>query len=211
MWLLVLVSAAGCWQPRYFEPRENLTGASPEGLPAAVYEVARGDDHRARGQVRVWSDGARARYGEDDEEVVDLHVAFELENNGAGALELDLASLQVQALQIEGGLEPPLAPSEVEGGARAEPGATTRVDAVFRPPTAYPSDIDSFDVRFAVRDSQGGVVSEVTPFAPMPTRFGPGRSFWGDPAWNGAYWGAGPWGFYGSWGWMPGAVGRRCR
>ena len=106
------------WQPRYFEPRENLTGTSPEGLPAAVYEVSRGGDDRVRGQLRVWSDGAQARYAADDEEVVDLHLAIELENNGEGPLEVVLGSLQVEELSLAGEPQPPMAPVDVAGAAR---------------------------------------------------------------------------------------------
>lgn len=214
-WLPFLVAAAGCWQPRYFEPRENVTGTSPEGLPAAVYELSRGGDDRARGQLRVWSDGAQARYAAGDEEVVDLHLAIELENNGAGPLEVVVGSLQVEELSLAGALQPPMAPVDVAGAARAGPGATSRLDVVFRPSTTYPSDVDTFSLRWAVRGVDGDLAAEVTPFAPIRARFGPGGLMWGDPTWSGAYWGAGPRGFYGpwswggAWGWSVGA--RRCR
>jgi|GEM_PF-5641212 len=201
LWIPVVALTAGCWQPRYFEPRENLTGTSPEGRPAAVYEVQRGDDDQARGQVRVWSDGAMARYDDDEQEVVDLHVALELENNGLVPLELDLESLQVEELYLNGYLQQVLAPASVEGSSRAEPGATARLDAVFRPATTYPREIDSFGLRFAVRDHGGGVVGQMTPFAPVPIRAFSGDAYWNNPSWNGSYWGGGPWGSYGSWGW----------
>lgn len=227
-WVLALFVAAGCWQPRYFEPREHLTGASPDGLPAAVYPVA-GDGRAVRGELRVWSGGARARYAADGEEVVDLHVGIELENNGEGALDLDVASLQVEQLSVGGQPSPPLRPASVQGEARAAPGATTRLDVLFRPPTTVPREVDAFGLRFAVRDGAAVVLTERTPFAPArPPAFygGPyggwGSAYgggglywgWGGPAWGGAPWRGGAWG-YGPWGWSgawaPGWGGPACR
>lgn len=209
LWLPLLALTAGCWQPRYFAPRENLTGTSPEGRGAAVYQVERAGDARTKGQVRVWSDGAKARFTDDDQEVVDLHVAFEVENNGEVPLELDVESLGVEELFIDGYLEDSLAPQSILGRSRAEPGATTRVDVVFRPPTTYPSDVDSFDVRFAIDDG-AGPVGQVTPFAPVQNLRGGyyGDPYWNDPFWSGGYWG--PYGWRGGWGygWGVGFRGR---
>jgi len=216
-WLPILAVTAGCWQPRYFEPRENLTGTSPDGRPAAVYQVERGDDPATSGELRVWSDGAEARYGEADQEVVNLHVAIELENNGTAPLELDVGSLKVEELYLDGLLQDELQPASVAGQPLVEPGSTSRVDVVFQPPTTYPSDIDSFGVRFAVRDGSGAVVGQMTPFAPAPPRGVYGDPYWRDPYWGGAYWGGGPygaygpWGWSGSWGWSAGWGGLRCR
>jgi len=198
LWVFALFVAAGCWQPRYFEPREHLTGASPDGLPAAVYPVAEGGGLARHGEVRVWSDGARARDAADGEEVVDLHVGIELENNGEGALDLDVASLQVEQLFVGGQPSPPLRPASVQGEARAAPGATARLDVLFRPPTSAPRDVDSFGLRFAVRDGA--------------LHWG-----WGGPVWGGAPWpgawgygpGPGPWGWSGAW--APGWGGPGCR
>lgn len=196
-WALLLFVAAGCWQPRYFEPRENLTGRSPDGRRAAVYVLEDVGGLRAAGEVRVWSDGARARYAEHGQEVVDLHVGIELENNGAAQLELDLAALQLEQLYVDGQPGPPLPPAEVDGSPRAAPGATARVDVVFRPPTTYPRAVDSFGVRFSVRDDAGVRLGQMTPFAPAP----PPGVYGG---WGGAYGPGGPWGYgpgvYGPWG-----------
>jgi len=213
LWLPLLALTAGCWQPRFFAPRENLTGTSPEGLGAAVYPVERADDARTRGQVRVWSGGAKARFTDDDQEVVDLHVGFEVENNGEVPLELDVDSLQVEELVLDGYLKDPLAPEAISGRTRAEPGSTARIDVVFRPPTTYPRDIDSFDVRFSVRDGVGAV-GQVTPFAPTTRVYAGyyGDPYWNDPFWRGGYWG--PYGSWSGWGWGWGwgwGVGYRCR
>lgn len=211
LWLPILALAAGCWQPRYFEPRENLTGLSPEGRPAAVYEVDRDQEGVARGQVRVWSDGAAARYTEDDAEVVDLSVAIELENNGTETLEVDVEGLRIEELFLNGYLQPHLAPADVVGRSRAAPGETARLDLIFQPQATYPADIDSFHLRFAVRDDGGGVMEQVTPFLPALLRPLSGGAYWSDRYWGGAYWGAPPAGFYGAWGWSYGWPGVRCR
>lgn len=211
LWLPFLALTAGCWQPRYFEPRENVTGLSPEGRPAAVYDLDREQDGAARGQVRVWSDGAFARYTETDEEVVDLFVSLELENNGQQALQLDVESLRVEELYLDGYLQPAVAPLTVNGNDRAEPGTTARLDLTFQPSTTFPRCIDSFALRFAVRGEQGLVSGELTPFVPEPLRPLGDRGYWGDRYWGGPYWGGRPASLLGPWRWGSGWRVPRCR
>jgi len=209
IWLLLLVLTAGCWQPRYFLPRENVNGTGPDGSPSAVYQVRPGDAEEAVGEVRVWSAGASARFTDDDQEVVDLHVGFELENLGEDPLWLDAGSLGLEEVRIDGAAKEALDPHEIQGDLLAPPGAMTRLDLVFRPPTTYPRDIDSFSVRFVVRDAEGKGTSQLTPFVPDMRQLSYGGPTWG---W-GWTWGYGPYyggyyGAYGGWGW-PGGV--RCR
>lgn len=142
MWSLVplLLLAAGCWQPRYFAPRENRNGTSPDGDAAAIYALPPVSGVASAGEVRVWSHGARAHYIENDTEVVDLHVGFELENNGSVPLALDASVLACEELFVDGLLQAPLAPHTIQGRVEALPGGTVRVDLVFRPPTTVPAD-----------------------------------------------------------------------
>ena len=70
--LPLLVLTAGCWQPRYFTPRENLNGSGPDGSPSAVYQVRHDEATATKGEVRVWSSGAKARFTDNDDEVVDI-------------------------------------------------------------------------------------------------------------------------------------------
>ena len=199
LWPVLSMVAAGCWQPRYFAPRENVNGESPTGEAAAVYPIDREGDERVAGEVRLWSRGAKARFTDEDEEVVDLHVGFELENNGQVPLELDLDSVAVEELFVDGYLQDPLPPTTVRGSGRAAPGTTERVDLVFRPPTTYPRDIDSFAVRFAIRDGLGAPVGQVTPFAPARA-----RSYYAVGVYGAyPYWGWGGY-YYGPWGWGTG-------
>lgn len=158
--------SAGCWAPRYFTPRENLNGTGPDGNPSAVYAVRDGDAAPGQGEVRLWSGGAKVHHDDDDREVVDLHVGFELENTSDAPLEIDVESVELRELFLDGYLQEYLGPHSVTGSAKAAPGQTARVDIVFRPDTTYPSEIDSFSVRFAVRDGKGQRVGQVTPFVP---------------------------------------------
>ena len=185
----LLAITAGCWQPRYFTPRENLSGSGPDGSSAAVYVVDTGDSASSNAEVRVWSQGAEARFTDDDSEVVDLHVGFELENNSQQAIALDVDALTCEELIVDGLLQEPIGPQEVSGSGFAPPGTTTRVDVVFRPPTTIPRSVDAFTVRFAVRSEQDQVLSQATPFAPAARHF---NNYYG-----GAYFGPwGPWGGY---------------
>jgi hypothetical protein len=200
MWIPLLALAAGCWEPRYFSPRENRSAVGPDGDLAAAYQVESVGDPPVRAELRVWSHGARAHFTEDDE-VVDLHVGFEVENNGAVPLELDVASLACHDLLVDGVLQPPLAAHEVTGGGVAPPGATARIDAVFRPPTTRPSRVDSFAVRFVLRAGDDAVLTQSTPFAPDKGRWRY-NGYYGAWGWGWGYygWGSHPWGCYGPWG-----------
>jgi len=208
----MLALAAGCWSPRYFAPRENRSAVGPDGDLAAAYAIESVTEPPVRAELRVWSHGARARFTEDDE-VVDLHVGFEVENNGEQTLELDAASLACEELVVDGVLQPPLAPYEVTGAGLAPPGTTARIDAVFRPPTTQPSRVDGFAVRFAVRAGDDTVLTQSTPFAPDNGRWryhgyyaswgwGWGGWGWGGWGWGWGYygWGFRPWSYYGPWG-----------
>ncbi len=185
LWLTWLVSAAGCWQPRYFAPRESVTGTSPEGRAAAVYSLTGERGGRTQGEVRIWSDGAAARFAADDREVVDLRVAFELENHSEVALELEVEGLRLERLVVAGVATEALAPAEIVGSGRAAPQGTARV------------------------------FEQVTPFAPAPASApywagrwgGPGTGAYLGPAYGawGLGWGA-HWGLWGGVGW-----GYRCR
>ena len=181
--LLPLLLLAGCWNPRYFAPREHVGAVGPDGNAAALYPIAGADG--VAGELRVWSRGAKARFTDDDREVVELHVGFELENNGTAPLQLDLGSIACEQLSLDGELQPPLAPLRIDGDGAAGPGATARVDLTFEPPADAPRDVDSFSVRFAVRGPQGFALQQVTPFG-LAVRRRDDR-YWG-PGWG---WGIG--------------------
>lgn len=200
--LLLLFAQAACWSPRYFTPREHVDGSGPGGHPAASYTVPAGEAGApALGEVRVWSTGARALYDENDEEVVRLLVGFELENTGEEPFELDPASLRVEAMEIDGLLQPSQPPTRIEGNPIAMPGTTARFEATFQPATTTPRDIDSFSVRFRVAAGTRTALTQVTPFTPQLAGGAyrdPYYSAWG-PGW-GWGWGWG-WGFGGGWAW----------
>ncbi|MCA3009592.1 MAG: hypothetical protein INH34_14555 [Phycisphaerales bacterium] len=208
----VLLALPACWSSQSFTPRERLDAQGPGGVPAALYTVPAAEaGGPSTAEVRVWSHGAKARYADDDREIVELHVGFELENNAspggaAGPLRLDLDAIACEELQLDGVLQPPLKPVRVQGDGVAAPGQTARVDLLFEPATTKPRDLDSFRIRFAVRDGERAALQQVVPFGPWT------RNLDDDPYWRGYYaWGWGPgWGpGWGSawgpgWGWGPG-------
>jgi hypothetical protein len=178
-----LFVAAGCWQARHFTPREHVGGTGPRGQPAALYGLADAQGGAA-GELRVWSTGAAATFTDDDREVVELGIGFELENNGREPLRLDPASVVCEALVLDGVAQPPLVPVRVTGDGVAAPGTTARVDAVFEPATTVPRDVDEFAVRFAVRTgpdvgANGGadVLLQSTPFAPWVRQYPEDRAW----------------------------------
>jgi hypothetical protein len=174
--LLTAFTAAACWSPRYFTPREHVNGSGPEGQPAALYSLPAASDATTPAEVRVWSSGAKARFTDDDREVVELHVGFELENNGSDLLVLDPQDLVCEELTIDGVLQTNLRPVRTDGMGIAEPGATARVDAVFEPPTTVPRDLDAFAVKFVVRIADRVVLQQTTPFVPWVRQVDSDRS-----------------------------------
>jgi len=191
----LLLALPACWSPRAFTPRERVDAAGPGGVPAALYAIPAADaGEPSVAELRVWSAGAKARFTADDREVTELHVGFELENNGATPLQLDLGALTCEELLLDGLLQPHLQPVRMDGDGLAAPGKTARVDVLFEPATNRPRDIDSFQVRFSVRDGERHALQQVAPFGPWQ------RPLAGDPLWYGS---AG-WGWYGGYGPGPG-------
>lgn len=190
---LLFVQAA-CWGPRYFTPREHVDGTGPKGHPAAVYAVPAADATQpALGEVRIWSEGARAGYDEQEEEVVRLHVGFELENTSSEPLQLDLAGLVCEEMAVDGLLLPAFGMLRADGDGYAPPGSTARVDATFQPAAEAPRDIEGFAIRFAVLAGQRQALRQVTPFGPRLQQATPAPYYWGG---FGPGWGFG-WGYYG--------------
>jgi hypothetical protein len=178
--LLLALPFAACWSPRYFTPRENVDATAPDGAPAAQYIVS-----APAAEVRVWSSGAKARFTDDDREIVELHVGFELENNGQVPLQLDLGTVTCDELLLDGVLQPSLQPLRIQGDGTAGPGATARVDLTFEPATTVPRDIDSFAIRFVVRDGEQVALQQSTPFQPWVRNYdGYHDRFWGGWGWG---------------------------
>lgn len=180
-----LLLLGACWGPRYFAPRESVAATGPDGDLAAQYAVV-GDPGQPlpAGEVRIWSHGARALFTEDNREIVELHVGFELENNSDQDLQLDLASVTCEELAVDGVRQGPLLPQQYSGDGLAPPKTTSRVDLVFEPVGAdAPHDIDGFSVRFVVRAGGGESAREalvqVTPFGPFDPNPYPYDPYWG--------------------------------
>ena len=179
---LVLSTFAACWNPRYFAPREYMGAAGPDGSPAALYQVPAPAGAPSSGEVRVWSGGARALFTDDSREVVELHVGFEVENNGQEPLQLDLGTVAIEAMTIDGAPQPPLSPLRIVGDGTAAAGTTARVEFRFEPHAAKPYDVDGFSVRFVLRAGERVALQQVTPFAAWTYAYA-------DPYWDSWGWG----------------------
>jgi hypothetical protein len=184
--VLLALPGAACWSPRYFTPRENVDATAPDGTPAAQYTVpAPAGATPPAAEVRVWSGGAQARFTDDDREIVELHVGFELENNGQVPLQLDLGTVACEELLLDGVLQPTLQPLRIQGDGTAPPGATARVDLTFEPATTVPRDVDRFAIRFVVREGEQPVLQQSTPFQPWVRNYDDyHHRFWGGWGWG---------------------------
>lgn len=156
--------AAACADLRYFAPRENRNGTSPEGYPAAVYPVVAGD---AAGEVRLWTTGSR-RVERDGAEAVELRIGFEIENTGQVPLELSAITCSGPGLGANGSDEAAMV--ALRGETRAAPGKTAGAELVFLPAVARARDIERFAVRFTVLSGDRTLLVQETPFAPWSVR-----------------------------------------
>ncbi|MGE3171776.1 MAG: hypothetical protein AB7O97_04065 [Planctomycetota bacterium] len=156
---LLLLALPACATNRLFAPRENQNGQGPSGLPAAVYPLPA----PARGEVRVWSDGADYDDADGATETR-LHVGFELENTGDTPLRLGPDAVQVEAISAGGPATARLLPRGQESAAEALPGRTARVDFVYAiDGGTAPRAIEGFDVRWHVQAGELDY-AQVTPF-----------------------------------------------
>ncbi len=184
---------AACASSRNFAPRENQNGTGPTGAPAAVYPLPA----PMRGDLRLWSDGARRSAPDGIPERTELLLGIEIENTGDAPIRVQpedvvvravvgadaaFAARAAEAVAVDGA--PQLAAIEATHGATARLGLMFVIDA------AMPRDIQAFEVHWRVSsgDASG---AQVTPFVvhvedlrsltwrdPWPW-WGPGFGYWG--------------------------------
>jgi hypothetical protein len=206
--VFALLALPACVSPtERYRPRENVSATSPQGDPAAAYDLSIRGLRAA--SVRVWSTGTHVEKDGEVQRAV-LGVSLELENNGEDTLELTVDRLRLD---------------EVAGSARELSGVTIEeMQRAFVAPReartleveyVLPSVVDGDDVRafridWTVRGLDGSV-HESTPFrADQTFRTASGYGYSG-PYYG--YWG--PWGpgygygWYGTYGWY-GGFGSRC-
>lgn len=155
--MALVLSVCGCVDQRYFAPRENRNGTGPGGYPAAVYPFA-SEGRDVDGELRIWSRGASGEADDRDPDAyrVEVHVGFELENNGETPLELAGVRSERDDLSLV----------RIEGEARAAPGSTARVDSWFLAPGASSAaDVSDFAIRHEVVAGDRKVLNQVTPFS----------------------------------------------
>lgn len=190
--LAVALLGGACSTSRLFAPREQQNGTAASGSPAALYPL--GDQTGRRGELRLWSDGAR-RVEIDDREQTRLHVGFELENFTDQPLQLQPDAVHLSRLNVDGEMRAgDLAPLQVLGQTDAAPGQTARGDFWFDPgQDTMPRQIDGFDVHWRVQRQDGAEAwDQATPFQPFVRAPDP-HMWWG---WGWGY-GFGYWGYPG--------------
>ncbi|MHC5062902.1 MAG: hypothetical protein ACYTG5_02875 [Planctomycetota bacterium] len=185
--LLLLALTPACSSDAYFLPRENATGMSPTGIPAAEYRLD------SVGELRVWARKASVQYENDVERVV-LELGFELENNSPDPIEILLEDFELTTRASEG---PPMGPFPVahhEGELALDPGESGEIQIWFHPEGLdSPRDIAAFDLRWRLRRVGGGEFSESAKFLRAYRDYGP-YGYYGPYPYYPRYWGY--WGGY---------------
>jgi hypothetical protein len=144
-------------------PPERVTARSPRGYTAAEYALvtAQGD----LGDVKIWSRGVRLMRAEGRTRTV-AHVAFEVENNSRGPLEL--RELALDSATFDRRILTNIQPDRVIGATWVHPGETSVVNAYFALPVSIsPEHVDAFRVRWRV-EGNGVSYAERTPFMESP-------------------------------------------
>jgi hypothetical protein len=184
LWALAMAACAA--DHVGFRPRENVDAQSPDGYPAATYQLV-SSDRTARSVLRIWSAGAvRTDAGGV------LHVGIEIENRFTGDLSLDIARTEMRDVVIAGATHERLGEPAVTGSRIVPPDRRGRVDLTWALPLATEiEDVSGFDVHWVVAD--GEEHKELTPFAREVRAWGP--PWYGYGPWP--YWHYGPyWGWY---------------
>jgi hypothetical protein len=142
-------------------PTEHVTAFSPGGGHyAAEYPIEEGGS--AVGDVKVWSEGAE-RDGSDSEPHTQVHVGFELDNQGDTPLRFDAKQLYLEEMPKEGTPAGRVSPESITGDTLVPPGQTRQIDANFAlPASVWPSDVPGYRVAWRVIGSRSH--SRKTPF-----------------------------------------------
>jgi hypothetical protein len=186
----------GCVSSRAFVPAEHVTAFSPEGDSyAAEYSLVEGG--RARGNVKVWSEGA-SRDASDENPQTILRVSFEVDNHAASPLRFDGGHLYVEELAKPGATPGRTRATHVEGDLLVPSGERREIEASFAlPSSVLPSDIPGYRVGWSVVGERRH--TRTTPFlrAVAPGYADPWYTYYSP------YYGYYPYGyypgFYGSW------------
>lgn len=184
---LLGVLGAGCASSKaWFRPRERAVAEAPSGETAAEYVL--GTAARRAGELRVWSDGARA-----SKKGCVVRVGFEIENESDRELRLDLDATRLENVEA-GGREPRDVPQERVASGRVEipPDRMGRVDLEYLIEGARPTGVRAFVVRWRVVDDAGGRFEQRTPFV-RDVRRRYGYSRWSFPLGFTYVYGYDPW------------------
>ena len=183
----MLAATASCTSYRAFRPAEKTLTETPDGTPAAIYDLRVGNDRW--GDVRVWSNGAEYREVQGDDRTV-VHVGFETRNTIGAPLALDLAHTQLEAIQAGPRALGAVAPSTTSGEPRTAPHSVSRLDFEFTLPSGVSvGDLQSFRIHWWIHGPGELAYEQFTDFVPQPAYYYRRYYYWYDP------WYFGP-GFY---------------
>jgi hypothetical protein len=152
-----------------FRPAGNAVTTSPQGDPAAAYEVQHQGERMA--EVQVWSKGV---FKEKNDDPTYLHVGFEARNVGTRPVTLDPSLFSVDVFAPDGkqvnGRLTTLSPADPEQ-LNVPPSSARDFEAIFALPRAIgPEDVNSFRVRWGLALEDGNRYVQFTQFTPDTTR-----------------------------------------
>ncbi len=184
-WCALAMSLSACAVThRDFEPTERAHAQSPDGRPAAEYEL--GHEGVRWGEVRVWSDGI-TMFRDEEPPIASLHVGFEVENALDVPLQLDPAGTRVEDVDL-GERTWEVLEADGEGGTWETPaGAVRRFDLEFQLPEHDAlRHVRGFRVRWNLLGPDDWGYEQHTGFQLLRRRY---RHWWPGPLFIGWHWG----------------------
>jgi hypothetical protein len=143
--LAVYACLPACSQPAFFRPREHATGESPQGIPAAEYQLDN------TGGLLLWSQGAWYEEGDAGDQTV-IHFGFEVENESQQGLEILAEEFRLQARLEDGRSITALQLIELDGPLELEPETSSELHLWFASPELdTPGDIEALNLRWLLR------------------------------------------------------------
>lgn len=162
--LLLIVTAACSSTYQGFRPAEKTLTETPDGTPAAIYDLR--VESQLWGDVRVWSNGAETRDVGGQERTV-VHVGFETRNTGADTLAFNLAHTQLEAIQAGARAIASIAPTTTTGDPQTPAHTVGHLDFEFNLPDGVtPGDLQSFRIHWWLHGPGERAFEQYTAFVP---------------------------------------------
>lgn len=165
---------ASCAAQQAFLPAERATGISPQGYPAADYQLD--VNSHALGDARVWSNGTSTRYDTQNRRATVTHVGFSIKNRSESTLRLNEGGLRIDIATADRVIED-LPVVQIEGSTSVPPEKDRIVNTYFLLPEGISATkVRAFRVHWQLIDGDK-VYAQRTPFMespephPYPARF----------------------------------------